>query len=158
VPDPLTIQLVYTALAHLMADALRATLAEPTGTFNPVYVGLFTAWPGFTLGLARTDLTEANFTGYARQEAVFGDVYIDPSGRPSILAPGLEFESTDGVNANRIIGVALYDASTVGNLLGAALLVNPVNLDAAEKSCQISLKLAIPGTAAPDWGVGAINQ
>lgn len=156
--DPLTLRMVQAALNTLLTDSLIAAGTNPKGVFNTVYLGLFTAWPGFNLTRVRADLTEASYTGYVRQLVVWGTPTFDPNGRPSVYGGGLTFESTDAVTPNTVIGAALYDAATNGNLLALAAFNNPVALAAAGNAVDITPKLAIPGTEAPDWGVGSVLQ
>ncbi len=148
------IRLVEGGGVQVLANMLADTVLGGNGTLVGCYLGLFTAWPGYSFTRVLADLTAANYTGYARQLLVFGTQGTDPDERPEVESASLLFSPTDGVTPNTIIGVFLADAVAAGNLLGVGLLPAPVELNDASDDLTVAVKIAIPADA-DDWGVAA---
>lgn len=147
------LRLVRGGLAHVLSDVLQyASQTAVAGTLRGAYVGLFTAWPGFSLGLTVGDLTAPTYGGYARQAVTWGDSGIDKTGRPQVIGGLTEFVPTDSSASNTIIGVFLADASTAGNLLAVGLLNQSIVLGTPVDLLAILPRIAIPGEVTPDWG------
>jgi hypothetical protein len=147
------LRLVGQGVAHLLSDVLLpASQTVVAGTLYSVYVGLFSAWPGFSLNLVLSQLTEVVFGGYARQKVTWGDTGIDGNQRPSVLGSLAQFQPTDSSASSTAIGVLLADSVTAGRLLGVGLLANSKVMGTPVDMLGIIPRFAIPGVTNPDWG------
>jgi hypothetical protein len=113
---------VYTRLLAAAAKA-SVTAGNFSGPLVGTYLGLYTAIsPNPSPQSARADLTEATFTGYARKALTWSTPADSQLGFSELLAGLLTWTPSDAVTPNTIIGVALFDAATAGNLLGMDVL------------------------------------
>jgi hypothetical protein len=126
------LQLVRAAW-HLLVPAWFVEETDPyDGPLVGAHVGLFTAWPGsYSPTRVIGDLTEAGYTDYARQPAVFGTPYTGSDGWVSVPVGELEWRPTDAVTPNTVIGLFLASAITAGVLLGVEAFAAPVALQTA---------------------------
>lgn len=144
---------VQKGLDHILSDVLRLqTFVGFGGTLAGVYVGLFTAWPGFSLGLIMSQLTEPTYGGYARQLVTWGDEGIDKNNRPEVMGNLSQFLPTDSTASSNILGAFIADAVNAGNLIAAGLLPTPVTLGTPTDLLGVIPRFAVPGIEAPDWG------
>jgi hypothetical protein len=147
------LRLVGRGLSHVLSDVLLpASQTVVAGTFNTAYIGLFTAWPGFSLGLQMGQLTEPGFGGYARQKVTWGDEGIDKNQRPQVMGGLSQFQPSDSSATATVIGAFVADAATAGNLLAVGLLPQSIVLGTPVDLLALVGRLAIPGLDAPDWG------
>lgn len=121
------LRLVDAGLVGIMTNVTAAL-----GRFDPaaVFVGLY---QGIAAGISRerllADLTEATYTGYARQAVgAWSGAYVSPSGLILVDGPALFFSPADAVTPNTILGWFMADALVAGNLLAIEQLDNPVPL------------------------------
>lgn len=144
---------VGAGLAHVLSDVLfPASQTVVAGTLNVAYLGLFTAWPGFDLGLQIGDLTPPTFGGYARKLLTWGNAGVDKNRRPEVLSLLSQFQPTDSSASSSIIGAFVASALTAGVLLAVGQL-NPVVVLASPLDVLGLLpRFAVPGVEAPDWG------
>jgi hypothetical protein len=146
-------QFVGGGLAHVLSDVLQpASQTIVAGTLYEVYLGLFTTWPGFSLTLQRSQLTEPTFGGYARRRITWGDEGTDKTQRPEVLGGLSQFQPTDSSASSTCIGVFLADALTAGDLIAVGLLNPSVVLATPADLLGVLPRFAVPGLAAPDWG------
>lgn len=147
------LQFVGGGLAHILSDVLQyASQTVVPGTLNGAYLGLFTAFPGFSLTLVQSQLTEPTFGGYARKAITWGDTGIDKTQRPEVVGGLSQFQPTDSSASSTNIGVFLSTAITAGVLLAVGLLNPAVVLATPSDLLGILPRFAVPGLAAPDWG------
>lgn len=147
------LRLVRNALAHVLSDVLfPASQTAVAGTFNVAYLGLFTAWPGFSIDLQVSQLTEPTFGGYARKLMSWGDEGIDKNNRPQVLGLLNQWQPTDSSASNNILGAFLASASSAGQLLAVGLLTTPIVLGTPVDLLGLVPRIAIPGAEVPDWG------
>lgn len=146
-------QFVGGGLAHVLSDVLRyASNTAFGGTLNGAYLGLFTAWPGFGLGLQMSQLTEPGYGGYARQLVAWGDEGIDKQQRPQVLGAVDQFQPTDSSASASVIGAFIASALTNGTLIAVGLLQTPVILGTPQDLLGVIPRFAVPGVANPEWG------
>ena len=93
-------------LDHVLSDG---AFTEPAN----IYMALCTATP--TDASTGTSITEANYTGYARKEILATDLSAAASGSKTNSA-AITFAACTG-GASTIIGFAIVDALTLGNIL-----------------------------------------
>ena len=154
--DPLALRLLQRALTACLGDVIAAA-PGPAGALKGLNAGLITAWAGWSLNLDPTTVTEYAGTGYARQPVVWGaSTYIDGVGRSAVAAASLNFKNGDPALAAMIQAIGFWDALTAGNLLATAALPDPIAFSLGTESFEVAVKLAFPGSEAPDWGVGAV--
>jgi hypothetical protein len=105
-------------LRGILADIADGT--PPAGKLSGLHVGLLTSPVGsITPETVRADVTEAAYTGYARQAVgTWSAVYDDANGRCNLEAPTQLYQPSDAAVPENITGVAYFDASTAGNLVG----------------------------------------
>lgn len=106
-------------LNKLMTQLIDHAVAGPfSGVLDGIFMGLYIApTPGLTPQSTMNNITEATYTGYARQAVVWHAPYIDPANAESIQAASLIWQPTDGVTPNQITGIFVADANAAGNLL-----------------------------------------
>lgn len=124
-------QIMTLAFTRLLAAAAKesVTAGNYSGPLVGTYMGLFTTIAGVASpSTVRTDLTEATFTGYVRKAMTWANPADSSGGYSELLGGLLTWTPSDAVTPNTIIGVALYDAATNGNLLGMDLLNPPIPL------------------------------
>lgn len=130
----------FAFLAALMNDAIAN---DPSSGFLGI---LKSCWLG--LGIAPTpvpsptmlmsDITEATYTGYARQPIVWFPTFLDVLGPQTIQAANMQFRPTDAVVPNTITTAFIASALTGGTLLLTSALNPQVNLSSALFAMQAS--------------------
>lgn len=101
-----------------------------SGVLRNIYVGLCIGpTPPFANSSVIGGVTEATYTGYARQEVVWFPPYIDVLGPYAITGANLQFRPTDSMTPNTITGLFLASALTAGTLLLGCQLATPVVLN-----------------------------
>jgi hypothetical protein len=111
-----------------MANALRAhALAGPVnGSLDGTFLGLYQAGtPVLNRANVLADITEANFTGYARQALVWDAPYTDQAVLEVLEAASLHWQPTDAVVPNVITGLFIASAAVAGQLLASVPLPSP---------------------------------
>lgn len=110
-------------LELMAAAAVQHTVSgNYSGPLYTAYLGLCIApTPAFTQNSVLANITEANYTGYARQQIVWGATYQTVQSLQVIPGGLLTFQPSDAVTPNTITGVFIMDAVTVGNLLAGLL-------------------------------------
>lgn len=104
---------------------------------NAASLILYSNGVAITPATVMADLTECTFTGYAADAGqAFGTSYLDPAGVPSIAAPSVQFESTDGVVVETIYGWALTNVGKTALYYAEALPV-PVPITAGSQGVII---------------------
>jgi hypothetical protein len=128
-----------------------ADIRAAGGVFDPatVFVGLYTAIAppaGPESGMA--DLTEANYTAYARQALTpWTDAYNSADGFVTIDGPALHFTPGDGVIPNTILGWFIASAAVAGILLAIEPLATPAPLIDENSTLSIMPRVGIDPTA-----------
>lgn len=120
------------ALAALIDHAIAGPYSGP---LDGVFVGLSQfPTPMLTPNQGLAQITEADYTGYARLPLTWLGPYQNPLGNYAIQADGAYFTPTDSVTPNQIVGMFVADALTAGNLLfseplpgGPIFLEGPAN-------------------------------
>ena len=121
--------------------------------YNPasgnIYVGLFTVTPSDT----RTG-TEVSGGGYARQEITF-----DISGGSAVSNAKVTFPEAT-TDWGRIIGVALFDSVTSGNMLFWGNMYNSLTVNDGEIYSINSgeLYIELEGASSGGWGIDAAGS
>jgi hypothetical protein len=124
-------QLVWTVTTALLLRVAQwlidAGATSPgQGPLYAAYIGLCqTGTPGFTQNTLLSQVTEANYDGYARQEIVWYPPYISTAGPQTLEGGSLFFMATDQNASNNITAVMLVSALTGGVLLAGAALPSP---------------------------------
>lgn len=143
---------------HLLQATLKtmlanASLATPgAGALKSAHVALATALPAYAPVVDPAAVTEADYTGDARLPIVWGTAGVGSDGRAALPGGSLTFSPTDSVKPNTIVGVALYDALTAGNLIGLANFDNPVALIGPDSDLVLVPVVAMPAGDSPDYG------
>ena len=147
------LKLVTTGLNKALSDLLANIVSgNYTGLLGKTYLGLYTApFPGFSLNLLASGLTEAAFNGYARVAATWSVKGTDPSGRAEVFSQGVLWNPTSAGTASTILGIALYDALTAGNLYGIGILPTSITLATVTDMATLVARFALPLDNA-DWG------
>jgi hypothetical protein len=120
----------FALLAAMMNDVTESDASSgASGVLRSVYLGLGiapTPAPASTLLMA--DITEATYTGYARQPVVWFPPYIDVLGPETLEGISMLFRPTDAVTPNTITTLFIASAITAGTLLLTAACSPNVNL------------------------------
>ena len=115
---------------NVFSLAVLNAITAAAGLLDDAEVGLFTDG-GPAGGLATlADLTEADYTGYARQtitDVQWGAAYLAAGAIPAVRGPALDFVPTGTAITNVIIGWFLAD-STGLILYWVEMLDEPVSL------------------------------
>ncbi len=100
------------------------------GKLHGLYVGLITSSVSdISPDTVRADVTEAAYTGYARQAVgTWSAPYDTQDGKVQVDAPALLFQPSDAAVPENITGVCYFDASTNGNLVATDPLDTPYPL------------------------------
>lgn len=111
-------------LNKLLSQCIDHAVAGP---FSGVLDGLFLGLGQFPTGTLTPDqglsaITEASYTGYARQAVTWHGPYIDGRGNIAIQSAADFFVPTDSVVTNTITSMFLADALTAGNLILSEVL------------------------------------
>jgi len=124
-------------LLHDNLNAMRAAL----GTLDPatVHIGLYTAIAGPPdHNRLMADITEASYTGYARQPVgSWTDAYDSTTGLILLTADNKHFTPNDAVTPNVIAGWFLATTLAGGLLLGIEPLAAPVPLSNADNTLTV---------------------
>jgi hypothetical protein len=133
---------LHTALANLVAAG---------GVFDPatIFVGLYQGIaPPAGPESVMANLTEATYTGYARQALTpWTSPYNASVGFVTIDGPALHFTPADGVVPNTILGWFIASAAVGGTLLAIEPLATPAPLIDADSTLSIMPRFAIDPTA-----------
>lgn len=141
-------------LADILADITQAA-SGTAGHLHAVFLGLYVApTPVPNVNLLMADITEATFTGYARQAIVWGPPYVSQAGYEAMDAGSLHWQSSDAVTPNTITGVFIASAITAGVLLAAMKFDNPVALPDQFHLLDTLTRFALDPTAF--WGDGDV--
>lgn len=135
-----------------LLNLMLLELAEQTGSgasLGPLfgcYVGLETApTPPPSADTKMSDVTEATYTGYARQLVVWYPPFIQAVGPYALEGHSMNFQPSDGVTPNVITGVFLADALTAGRYLcGMSLGSVAVPLPDASTSMIVDAVFSLP--------------
>jgi hypothetical protein len=147
------LRFVGAGLAHVLSDVLQyASQTTTPGVLRGAYLGLFTAWPGFALGLQMPDIIEPTFGGYARLAVTWGDTGIDKTQRPQVFGGLSQFQPTDATVSDTVIGAFLASAVVAGELIAIGQLSQQVILGTVLDVLGILPRFAVPGLVTPDWG------
>jgi hypothetical protein len=132
----------------LLELAEIASSLSALGPLDVVYVGLATApTPPPTNVTKMSDITEATYTGYARQLVVWYPPFIEAAGPYALEAHSMNFNPLDAVTPNTITGVFLADSLTGGNYLcGMSLGANAVPLPDSTRSMIVDAVFSLPFT------------
>jgi hypothetical protein len=137
-------------LEKLLAQLIDHAIAGPfSGVLDGTFVGL-AQFPSTTLnpsdGLSA--LTQATYSGYARQPIVWHGPYTDGAGQQAIQSGNLYFQPTDALTPNQITMMFVADALTGGNLLFSEVLPGgPIFLTDATTAFGLSVVFQLPANA-----------
>lgn len=129
----------YAFLSQAMAD-LTETGASPAGTgvLEACFCGLYLVGsPAPSPTLLMSQVLEANYDGYARQEVVWFPTFVGFGANQALVGHNLFFAPLDDTVANTIGGVFLATALTGGQLLMAALLNPPLAITALDAAMVV---------------------
>jgi hypothetical protein len=144
-------------IVHHALDAALADITRTGGSFDPAatFVGLLTAIVDNGVNTVRADLTEADVTQYPRQVVTsWGTAYYLTGGSPARDGTLMHFRPPDNVHPIVVVGYALFDAATVGNLLRWERLPEPIALNLTTDLIDIVVRVTAP--AAGPWGVDMV--
>lgn len=137
-------------LNKLLAQLIDHAIAGPySGVLDGLYLGL-AQFPSSTLNPAQglSALTEATYTGYARQAITWRGPYTRGVDTQTIQSDALYFTPTDAITPNQITMMFLADALTDGNLILSEVLPGgPIFLNGPENAFGISAVFEIPTDA-----------
>jgi len=136
---------------QLLLDTLTDAVGVG-GTLAGAFLGLYTEGPPPGPGVLQASLTEADYTGYARQAvAAYGVPYLQGGNTPRVNAAMLEFRPTGSTITNLIKGWFLSTTDAPG---GALLMME----DLDEPVLLAGVLTALPVVAAlaldPDGNYG----
>lgn len=129
------LQINLYGLKHILTDMIQnITAGNYVGVFGNCTLGLFTAWPGWSADIQKTDLTEADFTGYVQQTVTFSTPYENSDDEAAMTTGDHVFRPTDAVTPNTVIGAFIEDDDN--NLVCAGVFdeVIPMNNDQDQAS------------------------
>lgn len=134
---------------QLVRSALNSALTDITATgatFDPaaLWIGIFSAVVDNGVDTVIGDVTAPDVADYPRQAiTAWGTVYSLTDGSPVRDDATKTFTPPDDVTPTSVVGVALYDALTAGNLVGFKLLSVPVSLNTTADRFSIALRLTL---------------
>jgi hypothetical protein len=153
---------------YFLLNLLNAMFNTPatTGAGTTCYCGLFTAVSGtYNVGTTLAQLTEASYSGYARQSLAPGSAKWQSSFESSDglavseAAVLLSFRPSAGNTINQqIIGWFVCDNSTTttANLLFGEVLAQQVALNSSASACNVAVRFGFDPSANYDTaGVGS---
>lgn len=144
-------------LEKVLAALIDHAIAGPySGPLDGIFLGLG-QFPTPTLNPSQSlsAITEATYTGYARQAVVWHGPYASGVYDQSIQSTSLFFTPTDGVVPNQITSIFVADAITAGHLLLSQILPNgPVFLNGVDN--LLSLALSFQMLANTNFGSAVI--
>jgi hypothetical protein len=146
------LQITYQAALTIVGNFLaHVTGGNFSGTFYGSYLMLYTARDKTTPDLTLADLTEANFTGYARQPlTALGAPYLSDDNRAAQDFQAINFQSTDNAHPNTVVGMAIVSANVGGNVLAYEEFAAPILFANAGNGATVLPRIELPPTA--DWG------
>lgn len=107
-------------------------------------------------GMSVANITECNYTGYARQAVgTYGDPYDTVDANAAVEAPTLVFRPDDAVTPNTAVGVAYFDAITDGNLIAVDVFAVGVPLLNEFTALNYSPRVKMPFSTV--YGGGAVS-
>jgi hypothetical protein len=110
-------------LAGITASAVAGPYNGPlTGTYLGCYIG---PTPVLSPASLIGSITEAGWTGYARQALTWWPPYTDVTGAYALEAHALHYAPTDAVAPQIATGIFVADALVAGNLLASFQLTPP---------------------------------
>lgn len=144
-------QLVWTVTTAFLLKVVNWLNACPASApyFGPlcdVWVGLYQPPTSpITPNSVLANITEANYSGYVRQEVVWFPTFQQQSGPQIIIGVDQFYAPTDSLSANTITGIFLATASTAGILLAAAGLASPgVVLSTPDSALVVEPEFSLP--------------
>jgi hypothetical protein len=108
--------------------ALTAAIAAATLLGADLKAGLYTVPIAITKRLVTSDLTEAAYSGYARQDVVMGAPFRDPANGISSVGGGLTWQQTGMPVPVTIVGIFYVTGAAQAVLLGVEQFANPIPL------------------------------
>ncbi len=149
---------VTTVLIERILAALidHAVVGPYSGPLDGLYLGLG-QFPTATLNpsQALADITEATYTGYARQAVVWHGPFAVGTYDQSIQTASLFFTPTGTTIGNQITSMFLADALTAGNLLMSQVLPNgPVFLNGPDNTLPLAVIFQL--LTATNFGRGVV--
>lgn len=125
--------------------AVLTSLVGASGPFHLPTVMVFINNVNLTFNTQLSDLTVANFTGYANIVGMTWDSpYIDTDGTALVFGQSATIVATDGVTPNLCYGYALVD-SGVTSLKAAARFASPQNVAGAGQAVSFLPALRYSG-------------
>lgn len=139
----------------LVTCALQAASGAVKGPLSGVYLGLikedFVASPDRVIG----DLTEADYTDYARQLVAWGDPFMEADKTWIALAAASYLFQIGALDpAKTFYGYALYSASTAGTLIAMEKFVGPIELLNSNRG--LSITPVFDAGRSSDWGLALL--
>lgn len=144
-------------LSRLLAEGLEADTAPGTpGPLHLPFVGLFTGAPPLSGTTTAANVTEAAFTGYARQQITAWTAgFLAQDGRPGISSStSLFWQPTAPVLVGSVCtGWALYDsAAPDAALLGAEYFAKQAPMQQATDALSLDVFIGLAAAAGMGYG------
>jgi len=98
-------------MAVLVNDGRKALAEYLTAQSGNYKFGLYTNNPGINAGTVMGDLTEATYSGYARQNTTFSPVAINGDGKAEATVSPVTFTHNGGIVSQVINGWFVYDTN-----------------------------------------------
>lgn len=115
-------QFTYAMLLRYALALIGHGGSPPQGPLFGVWLGLYQqGTPPVTPQSVMSNIVEANFDGYSRQQAVWFPPYISSSGNVLLVGQDLYYTPTDALVPNKITGCFLADSFYGGLLLAGAI-------------------------------------
>jgi len=129
-------------LKHLLDDmSADISSADYIGVLGQCQIGLFTNWAGFSPDIALADLTEAAYTGYARQAVVWSSPYENTNNEAAMSSGDQVFRPTDSAAPETVIGAMLID--DLGNLVGVGSFDQAIPMESDQDQASIIVEMAL---------------
>lgn len=144
-------------LERILAALIDHAIAGPySGPLDGLFLGLGQfPTPGLNPSQDLTAITEATYTGYARQAIVWHGPYAIGTYDQSIQSASLFFTPTGSTVGNQITSMFLADAVTAGNLLASQLLPGgPVFLNGTDNTLPLAVVFQL--LTATNFGRGVL--
>ena len=137
----------YFLLAIMDALALKSGSQLYEALLSNTWFGLYQApTPSPSPGLTMSQITEANYDGYARQALVWFAPFLDAAGPADLAAQNLHFAPNDALVPNTITGGFIANAVSGGILFLAAALAQPVALPSPAYALNAAPVFQLPFT------------
>jgi hypothetical protein len=138
----------YAFLAAVMNDIIGYDPSSGmAGVLRAPYIGLGIApTPPPSATLLMGGITEATYTGYARQALTWFPTFLDVLGPQTVQSANVQFRASDGVTPNSITTIFIASALTAGTLLLTAAVNPNVPLVDALHALQASVLFQLPFT------------